>query len=87
MRETLLMQRVPALVAPHKRARSRLLHVLVADRTVVVLARGALLGGLLRCGGGRAGGFARRSRVRFAHARVREGVGRERGAVEDVLEL
>ena len=85
LRETLLVQRVPAFIAPHERARARLLHVFVADRAVIVLARSTLLGGWFRRGG--RGSFACNSRVRFAHARVREGVGRERGVLEDVLEL
>lgn len=62
------------------------MHILVADRAVVLRTRDPFLGpGAVR--GGRRGGLARGAGVGFADARVRERVGREGGLGEDLGEF
>jgi hypothetical protein len=71
------MHRVAALLAKRERRLGDVVHPVVADRTVVLLARHALLGGARRrCfGRGWSLGFAGGARVCFAEAWVGYGVG------------
>lgn len=62
------------------------MHILVADRTVVLRTRDPFLAASAVRGGGR-GGLARRFRVGFADPGVRECVGRDGGLGEDLGEL
>lgn len=85
------MQPVPALLTKREFSQIQLMHILVADRTVVLRARdpflvaSAVRGG--RGGRGGRGALARRFRVGFADPGVRERVGSDGGLGEDLGEL
>lgn len=86
------MQPVPTLLTKREFSQIQLMHILVADWTVVLRARDPFLAASAVRGGRdgrgrRGGGLARRFRVGFADPGVRERVGRDGGLGEDLGEF
>lgn len=81
------MQPVPTLLTKREFSQIQLMHIFVADRTVVLRARDPFLAASAVRGGGRGGGLARRFRVGFADPGESERVGRDGGLGEDLGEL